>query len=229
MKLNRSLFNMSALALAGSLFAGSAVAHELEITDWQIDENVSTEECEVLAVTSASLPDEDESDDKILAAIDFELDFETELNSPDRIHRSRCAWKVDVRAPEGFRVRIGRMDIGGNASVEHAGSKAVVTASYRVLGDASPVARRTFLQNKNGEAQPFEITSPFDQDSPWSDCGGSFAIKGRTDVKLKTNKDSHVMDSVVIQNAAGKHYYRYVAELTKTNCGYSADSFASFY
>lgn len=217
-----------AITLAGSLVAGNAFAHELEITDWEIDENVSTEECEVLAVTAASLPDEDDSDDKILAAIDFELDYETELNSPDHIHRSRCAWRVDVRAPEGFRVRIGQLEIGGNAVVANEGNKATVTASYRVLGDASPVARRVFLYKENGESQPFEIKSPVDHDSPWSDCGGSFAIKGRTDVKMKTKADSHVMDSVIIQNAAGKHYYRYVAEL-KSCSAPVADSFASFY
>lgn len=215
-----------AITLTGALVAGNAVAHELEITDWEIDENVSTEECQVLAITSASLPDEDDSDDKILAAIDFELDYETELNSPDRSHRSRCAWKVDVRAPEGFRVRIGKIAIGGNVVVGNKGNKATVTASYRVLGDASPVARRVFLYKENGESQPFEMSSPADHNSPWSDCGGSFAIKGRTDVKMKTKTDSHVMDSVIIQNAAGKHYYRYVAELQ--SCSRS-DSFAKFY
>lgn len=229
MKLTSTLKTFAlAGTLAGTLAAGSAAAHELEIVDWEIDENVSTEECEVLDIASASLPDDDDSDDKILAAIDFELDFETELNSPARSHRSRCAWKVDVKAPDGFRVRIGQLQIGGNASVEHAGSKAVVTASYRVFGDASPVARRTFLQNKNNETQPFEISSPWDENTPWSDCGGSFGIKGRTDVKLKAKQDSDVMDSVIIQNAAGKHFYRYVAEL-KSCSEPLTDSFAKFY
>lgn len=214
------------ITLTGLLLSANIYSQhdDIEILDWEVDENTSTDECEVLDVQAVNLPDEDDTDDFGKIAIDFELDYETELESPDKKKKSRCAWKVDVQSPDGYRLRIGRLSIGGNVDIGKK-SKATVTASYRVMGDASPVAKEKF-KGKN-KTQPFEMKSPFDKNSPWSECGGSFSIKGRTDVKITTKDKDDAEDSVIIQNAAGKHYYRYIADCEP--CSIVKDTFSKWY
>lgn len=130
--------------------------------------------------------------------LDFALNLDYLLLPGSTREDGRCLFNTTVKVKAGYRMKIRQVAFGGNVEIEGDDVLARATASYRVLGDAGPVASTGFMRS----SQPFEEISPYDSNTPWSRCGGTVEIEGRSDTFMMSPSGGAVAN-MVIQNAAG--------------------------
>ena len=129
--------------------------------------------------------------------LDYALNMDFLLFPGNSYQTARCMFNTTVKVKSGYKMRVNTIGFGGNFDQE-GDTRGRVTASWRMLGSASPVSSTGWMSS----SQPFLQVSPDGTDSPWSSCGATVQLEARSDAALMS-PSSTGFANMIIQNAAG--------------------------